>query len=504
MSKNVSSYFLSSLSHEIRTPLNGIIGYNQLLLRTHLSSIQKRYVIGMNECSIQLMELINDILDYSKLTIGQMTVKPTSFTIQEVIDIIKNTLSGRILEKNHTIHYVVSRNVPMYIVADKQKIIQILINLVSNAIKFTPVKGFISLHVSPQTTNVMQFTVKDNGIGIAPEDQTKIFEPFYRVENDSLCINGSGLGLTISKELVNLMKGEISVVSSLNKGSTFTFSITCSSQDEIGTETSKSIQRLKGKYVLIVEKDLDCRIKIGDIFFEWRMKPIVCASVKEAIKMITDGRYDFSIGIITIDTHNDDSIKLAQIIKQHNPDLPLISVSSDKYVNTSYFISALYKPIETDQLLNRIKQILLNDNKSIYIDNDIEETFNIEKERKECSKNTKILIVDDIENNLNILEGFLISLGYKHIRTATNGKLALNSIDKDKPDIILLDLKMPVMDGFKVIEYLNKNKIKIPIAVITASVDNCDRKKCKKLGIKFFIVKPITINQINDTLNCMI
>lgn len=199
-----TQFFLSSLSHEIRTPLNGIIGYNQLLSQTRLSSIQKTYLLSMNKCCIHLMELINDILDYSRLTLDKMRIRNECFSLQEVVNTVSNTMNCRLKEKRQKCHYVVSRNLPKHIVSDKQKLVQILVNLVSNANKFTDLGGFISVHVSPKQANVIEFTVKDTGIGISPEDQEKLFDAFYQVEQATIGKTGSGLGLAICKKLVNL------------------------------------------------------------------------------------------------------------------------------------------------------------------------------------------------------------------------------------------------------------------------------------------------------------
>jgi len=500
---NVAYFFLSSLSHELRTPLNGVVGYTQLLSQTDVSPIQKTYLLSMNKCCIQLMGIINDILDYSRLTLDKMRVRNECFSIKEIIDTVMNTMDCRIKEKKQKSRCVISRNLPTHIVSDKQKLIQVLVNLVSNANKFTNIGGFISIHVSPKESNVISFTVKDNGIGISKEDQEKLFDAFYQVDQAIVGENGSGLGLAISQKLVALLGGELQVESSPGKGSSFFFTITCESRDEFGKKAQKHVKGLRDKYVLVVDDNPDNRIILNEMLFGWKMRPVICASAKEALSMIS--RYDFAIGLIDICMPGMTGTDLAKQIKENNPTLPLIALSSlDGIVDSVNFDQVLNKPVHHVQLLLAMEKIIGGSLKSIYIDED----SNSELVGR-TSTNIRILIVDDIEDNVEVLKHMLRIMEYTNVDDARNGEEAIEMIDsayeqKTPYDIIFLDLRMPGMDGFEVIKYINKKNCKKPkIAVVTASVLDSDRDKCKELGIKFFILKPIDIAQIRGIITCI-
>jgi signal transduction histidine kinase len=231
------SLLLSSLSHGLRTPLNGIISYNQLLLQTEVTELQQSYLHSMNTCCLELMELLNDILDYSRLCMGKISVNIEKFNIQSVIDVVKGTLNSILSDKKQTCRYVVSRNLPKYIVSDKKKIVQILINVISNASKFSGMGGYIAIHISPKTHDTLEFTVHDNGIGISDKNQEMIFDAFYQMTDKK----GFGLGLTISKQLVDLLGGEIRVSSREGCGSTISFTIT-----NINAKLNKEIKMYSG------------------------------------------------------------------------------------------------------------------------------------------------------------------------------------------------------------------------------------------------------------------
>ena len=497
--------FLANMSHEIRTPLNGVIGYNQLLSQTQLSSTQQGYLSCMNQCSIQLMQIINDILDFAKLSTGKMGINTECFSIKELEDIIMDAMSQRIKEKQQKCIFSISPDCPNFIILDKQKLIQILINLVSNANKFSDINTNIRVYFNIEEDNLI-IRVIDNGIGISEGNLKKIFSAFEQV-NNSNCTNGIGLGLAITKKLSKLLGGSVDVESVMGSGSIFTISVKYKPQENFEAHMKRDCALLAGKTVLVVDDNADNRIFLTEILFEWNMTPIVCASALEALRMVLSNRYSFDIGLIDICMPEICGSELAKQIKEEKPLLPLIALSSiDSFVNTSDFEQKLDKPINRLQLFNNIhhiiskketsstylgskKQLMLNDNKNICFD-----------------KNLRVLIAEDIIYNRNLLMNMINKIGYQNVDIAENGEIAIKMIEKGHKEnnpykILLLDLRMPIMDGYEVIDIHQQRNWDLPhIIVVTACILDEDRKKCQQMNVEYFINKPIDIKQLKEVM----
>ncbi len=493
--------FLANMSHEIRTPLNGIIGYNQLLIGTDLDLVQRNYVTSMNKCSIQLMQIINDILDFSKLASGKMKLTNSCTSLREVLDLVKEALGQRVKEKKLKCDFVLSKKVPEYLILDKQKLVQIIVNLLSNAIKFTDIGGKICISITIEA-DMLQVTVEDNGIGISETEQLEIFNAFTQVNNEpTKKYSGTGLGLPISKSLVELMAGGIAVSSILGLGSKFTFSVKYDKYEEV----EKSVLRnghanLAGKTVLVVDDKSCNRIFICEMLFEWDMNPITCASALEAVRFVSSNRYDFAVGLIDICMPNISGTELARQLKEDKPELPLIALSSleESLVDLSCFEHKIDKPINKLQLYECLNDILS--------DKEGRRTFCLDKNEKRKKSPPKgksrisILIAEDVSYNCSLLCEMLQKLGYKQIDTASDGEETIKKIKSKDYQILLVDLKMPKMDGFEVIKYVTENSLPINIVAVTASVLDEDRERCKRIGVKYFIPKPINIKELKEAM----
>lgn len=501
--------FLANMSHEIRTPLNGVIGYNQLLMQTPLTPTQKGYLNSMNQCSIQLMQIINDVLDFSKLSSGKMGVNTECFSPQEVIESVRGAMGQRINEKKQKTKFIVGDEVPEFIIMDKQKLVQILVNFVSNAHKFTDIGGHIELSFHIVNEGFIQVAVKDNGLGISEQDQCKLFLAFEQIQ-ESVCKigTGTGLGLAICDKLVNLLGGNIDVKSTLGLGSTFVINTRYKPYEEYEKVMKRDAKLLKGKVVLVVDDNTDNRILLSELLFEWEMIPIVCASALEALRMVLANRYTFSLGLIDICMPGTTGSELAKQIKEDRPFFPLIALSSiDSFITSAEFEHTLDKPINRVQLFNAVHRILSKRHTpSAFIGDDDCSKSNTSSPSSKFNKNSKILVVEDILYNRTLLENMMQLLKYKNVDSAENGKIGFEMIQlshkSGEPyDIILLDLRMPVMDGYEVIEAIKKKGWELPkIVVVTASVMDEDRSKCKKLGIQYFITKPIELGQLKNVM----
>ena len=503
--------FLANMSHEIRTPLNGIIGFNQLLLRTTLTDIQKGYLNSVSQCSIQLMKIINDIIDFSKLSSGKMKSVLECFSIKDVLNNVHETMKQRIKTKKHKCTFIVSKNVPNFLIMDKQKLTQIIINLLSNAVNYTNIEGKIDIYVS-NVDRTLKVEVSDNGIGISEQDQCKLFNSFMQI-NNSLTKNGTGLGLAICKRLTELLDGEMNVRSSLGEGSTFYFTCKHVCPDYFENILKVDSGILKGKYILVVDDNLDNRIILSDVLFEWGMNPIMCGSSKEAMKLIHADRYNFEMGLIDICNTDIGGVELAKKIKYNKPLFPLIAVSSvNDFVDITNFDAKIVKPLNKLLLFNVIHKIMThNNNDSAYIGTGLHclETKTMSPVNSpgyQFSNNIKILIAEDILYNQTLLHNMTISLGYSDITVASDGQETIEKMDKcfedNKPfDVLLLDLRMPKMDGYDVINHVKNMGYPLPkIVVVTASVLEEDRDRCRAIGVEYFINKPIQMPQLKNVL----
>lgn len=483
---NYSDIFIANMSHEIRTPLNGIIGYNQLLLDTQTDATQTAYINSMNQCSLQLMQIINDILDFSKLNVGKMTLNKEYFTINELINMLKNSIIHKIQEKRQKLIFDNNKLDKEYIIADKHKLLQVLVNLISNANKFSGIETEIIVSFFKLENNRIKVSVTDNGVGIEPNKIDEIFEYYSQIDYSS----GTGLGLAISKKLVNLMDGELQVKSVLGVGSTFYFDFTYKTTKSVDDMFKNDESILKDKTVLIVDDNPDNRIFLSEILFDWKMKPVVCASALEAFRLILGKRYSFDIGLIDICMPGISGIELSFQIKQELPNLPMIALSSvDTFINTTNFIDVIKKPLNKISLFNILQNNINKIPSKVSYTNDI-------------TKNKNILLGEDVLYNRNLLINMLNKLGYENINYASDGQEIINILSKPNNfDILLLDLRMPIKSGIDVINYCKLNNLQIKIIVVTASTLDSDITDCKNLGITKFLHKPIDIKELEDILS---
>lgn len=509
--------FIATMSHEIRTPLNGIVGMTRLLLDDKtLSPKQQEYVKILKECSTQLMELVNDILDFSKITSGNITLYNQPFNLKECIEASIKVVEQRANDKHLSVLKDVPKDLIENVSGDQRRVKQVLVNLLTNAIKFTE-KGYVKLSVKvdvespkilePWETHQLRvlFEIKDTGIGVAPENQSKIFEAFNKVSlpQDSLS-PGAGLGLAISKKLVKLMGGDIYVASDGKNGSTFSFDIILDDENDINKLLIMNKAIFADKIVLIVDDMEDNRILLMDILNNWDINTQCFSSAREALSYIKLNK-PFDVAIIDIYMPHMSGIDLAQNIKQLGLKTPLIGLSSIGHdlKGKEIFDDFSIKPI----VKNRLFQMLLkaftkigSSQPNISIgprDKSKRGSLGPIRYKKEM---IKIIAAEDDHYNQILLEELLKILGYKNITIVPNGKECVEYIKKERYDICLMDIKMPILNGYEATKIIKGLKDPPIIIGISASVLESDREKCYNVGMDGYIPKPIEKDVLDRTI----
>jgi len=497
------SIFLAMMSHEIRTPMNGVIGMAALLSDTSLTDEQQEYAETIRTCGDALLSVINDVLDFSKIESGSMELEERDFDLRDCVEGVLDIFAEKASKID--LVYQIEHNIPSQIVGDSLRLRQILINLVSNAIKFTN-KGevFISVKtVEQESKNLeLQFSIRDTGIGIPTDKLNKLFKAFSQVDSSTTRkYGGTGLGLAISEKLVKLMGGEITVESEVGVGTTFSFTI----KSKAGQKAQRNyvylnVNGLNGKRILVVDDNATNRDILETQLKQWKFVPVLAESGEDALQILSS---DEIIDLVISDMNMPvmDGVQLAKKIKAKHPDMPIILLSSmgnEQSKNEAHlFNSILTKPTRHQVLLKHIAGQLKEKGSVIKEIDKVKSQFSEDFARQYP---LNILIAEDNVVNQKLASHILVKMGYKP-DISVNGHDALSAMTIKKYDMIFMDVQMPEMDGLEATRFIRENMVHQPVIIaMTANAMSEDKELCLKTGMDDYLSKPMKIADIMDVL----